>query len=226
MLRGRNPKSMSESIVTATPRELAAFVAGHLGAPVKTALEVDRQLREAGLRSSRGRGPSAARATADDAARLIIALVAVETFGPSTARAVELVERYGALPYDGPSWSRPFSASGSPILAGIVGATFGDALAAVIDATSRDVFSDFAPMRDHIRVAVLGPWPSAEIFVAIGGGTFAATFAAPWGDDAVGYRRHCEKLGREFGTPDVHQTRTITHRTILEVGALLRGEDR
>ncbi len=224
MLLGRTPKNMSES--SATPRELAAFIAGHLGAPVKTALEVDRQLREAGLRSSRGRGPSAARATADDAARLIIALVAVETFGPSTTRAVELVERYADLPYEGPAWSTPLSASDRPLLATIVGKPFGGALATVIEAAARDVFSDWETIRDSIRIAVIGPWPSAEIFVAIGGGTFAATFAAPWGDDAVGYRRHCEKLGREFGTPDVHQTRTITHRTILEVGALLRGDDR
>jgi hypothetical protein len=58
----------------ATPNELIAMVAKLEGLPEPAVARVAGRLREAGLISQSGRGPSAARATAADAANLLIAV--------------------------------------------------------------------------------------------------------------------------------------------------------
>jgi len=62
----------------ATPGKLIAVIANALEIPERTVIVHDRKLSEAGLRSKKGRGPSAAQVTYQDAAYLIIAVVASE----------------------------------------------------------------------------------------------------------------------------------------------------
>ena len=59
----------------ATPGQMVQTMADVLGIPAATVSQYDRQLAEAGLRTTGGRGPSAAKVGATDAANLLIAIL-------------------------------------------------------------------------------------------------------------------------------------------------------
>jgi hypothetical protein len=77
----------------ATPGALVKAMAEVLGLPEATVTQYDRQLSEDGLRSKSGRGSSAAKVTARDAASLLIAIVA----SPSIKAASQTCITYGDL---------------------------------------------------------------------------------------------------------------------------------
>lgn len=74
----------------ASPGQLVEVMADVLGVPVTTARVHDRHLAVAGLRSMHGRGIGAAKVTAGDAARLLVAILGSLTLADS----VETVKRY------------------------------------------------------------------------------------------------------------------------------------
>src|SRR5438045_1180003 len=81
----------------ATPGQLVKELAEVVGAPVATVAAHDRNLRNAGLRTVRGRGLSAPRATARDAASLLTAVLAAGFVGGSqVAESALAVQRYSA----------------------------------------------------------------------------------------------------------------------------------
>ena len=73
--------------------ELLKFIADHFKMPHNSAVVYARVAREAGLLSQAGYGRAAARAVADDAGALIIALV----LSPSPARAADYIRDFGGL---------------------------------------------------------------------------------------------------------------------------------
>jgi hypothetical protein len=81
----------------ATPGQLVECVAKALNVQQATVVLYDRVLAENGLRSKSGRGKSAAKVTAQDAANLLIAMVGNASDGINSAAAI--VERFSRLKY-------------------------------------------------------------------------------------------------------------------------------
>jgi hypothetical protein len=72
-------------------------MADTLGVPRATVAQYDRVLAENGLRSSGGRGLSAAKVTAADAANLLIAIMASPISGAAIKDAAKTCKSYGGL---------------------------------------------------------------------------------------------------------------------------------
>lgn len=125
----------------ATPKQLVEKIAELTGVPLGTVILHDRNLLNAGLRSEgqRGRGKSVASST--DAANLLIALAGSRNVKDSA----DTVRMYAPIP------------ANKPIMLGeeVRGQTFGDALAALLEAP-RGICGSFVVM-------LLGPWPVARI---------------------------------------------------------------
>jgi hypothetical protein len=81
----------------ATPGQLVECVAAALNMSHATVVLYDRVLAENGLRSKGGRGKSAAKVTAEDAANLLIAIAGTSSGGIATA--ARTVELYSGLRY-------------------------------------------------------------------------------------------------------------------------------
>jgi hypothetical protein len=81
----------------ASPGELVAVMADTLGVPRATVAQYDRVLAENGLRSSGGRGLSAAKVTAADAANLLLAIVGSPISGAAIKEAAKTCKSYGGL---------------------------------------------------------------------------------------------------------------------------------
>lgn len=137
----------------ASPKELVQVVARETGVSEATVIVHDRNLALAGLRSVGGRGRAAARMTYQDAANLIIAVAASRNVKDSA----KTVEAYAPLPASSPL---TFDDDGVQVLRG---ATFGDALAAFLEAVpaARSDFGD--PENAYVKVYLYGPRPEAKI---------------------------------------------------------------
>ena len=137
----------------ASPKELVQVVARETGVSEATVIVHDRNLALAGLRSVGGRGRAAARMTYRDAANLIIAVAASRNVKDSA----KTVEAYAPLPAIEPLI---FDDDGREV---VRGETFGDALAALLEAVpaNRDLYRD--PEVGSVDVCLYGPRPSATI---------------------------------------------------------------
>ena len=82
----------------ASPGELVRTIAEVLGIPEATVTVLDRNLVVAGLRTKRGRGPSAAEVTTLDGARLLIAGILSPAPVTSTAEVVGWYSQLVAKP--------------------------------------------------------------------------------------------------------------------------------
>jgi hypothetical protein len=85
-------------VTMATPGQLINTMAEILGVPVPTVAQYDRQLAEAELRTVSGRGRSAAKVNAVDAANLLITIMGSPISGPTIAAAQETCMQMGDLP--------------------------------------------------------------------------------------------------------------------------------
>jgi hypothetical protein len=90
------------------PRDLVRAVSKVLGLPEETVVQHDRQLAEHGYRTSGGRGRSAAKVTTDDAAKLLVAVLAAPVSGPIVRNTVATFEKYAFLP----AWIQNFNEPG------------------------------------------------------------------------------------------------------------------
>src|SRR5690606_10667084 len=108
----------------ATPKELVAKIAAMTGVPEGTVIQHDRNLSVAGLRTVGGRGRAAATVTYQDAANLLIAVAGSRNVKDS----VKTVQEYAELKARDPM---VFDDDGKDV---IRGRTFGDALAALLEA--------------------------------------------------------------------------------------------
>src|SRR5258705_2750991 len=85
-------------VLMATPGQLVKCIAEALSIPEPSVVQYDRLLAENGLRSKGGRGTSAAKVTAGDAANLLIAIMGSPVIGASIKPAIEGCKIYGCLP--------------------------------------------------------------------------------------------------------------------------------
>jgi hypothetical protein len=215
----------------ATPGDLVRTMAELLGIPVATVVQYDRQLAEAGLRSKRGRGTSAAAITAADAATLLIAIAAAPLSGPTLKDAVRSCQAYGSLPI---RWeaSRPkrFRNFGLPTLASLRREhCLHDALSVLIDGAARGEFFKI-PVRGQRPITKAdafcgarfeGPHPWAEIVADATLGD-----SQKWDVARLVYATPNDprrKLGREQRehSGDLFQIRGVSFRTIRGLGDLL-----
>ena len=121
----------------ATPGQLVRTMADVLGIPPTTVAQFDRQLAEAGLRTVGGRGTSAAKVTATDAANLLIAVLGSPLSGPSIKAAKQTCETFGSLQTRERSEPQKFRQVRLLSLATLpIKHTFREALAALIQGAS------------------------------------------------------------------------------------------
>lgn len=146
--------------MTATPGQLKAKVAELFRLPANAVDYPWRVLREAGLVSKGGRGPSAAKVTAKDAALLLIAVA-----GPLPASdVVTAVRRYADLPLQVWPDAKPVVDS-LPIPAPVATATtFIEALTALI-ASAAD--GTMAKARADALAAQPGPYPVNHFLIEV-----------------------------------------------------------
>lgn len=213
----------------ATPGELIEATAVALGVPEPTVFQYDRTLAEHGLRSKRGRGRSAPKVTARDAANLLIAAVATPVSGWSTKHAARACQYYACLamvagPADKrerPDWLMRLNLPRRH--------SFGEALAALIENSGR--FEDFAASKAkalpaRLRVSLEGPRRRAEIVSSIRSDD-------PYKDELRKTRTviYQERKGsgraveqRHTASGDLTLRASITLNTIHQLGSLLKDE--
>jgi hypothetical protein len=227
-----------------SPGEMVSVVAKVLGLPEATVVVHDRNLAVAGLRSKGGRGRSAARMTASDAASLLI----VVTASSLVKNTVETWHDYAHLLAEKSVLTAPdgfrFNEEGAwelerVPLRGLLELPpkhrFLEALAALLrsvadgsldEAREELNFRPIGPDIDtafHIAVRFQGPFPASTI--EIGGSTgFSETmyysghswFGAGFGTDV-------DKVFREkYGGGDIKQVREFTDTTVYTVGNALK----
>jgi hypothetical protein len=209
----------------ATPGQLVKTAAMALGLPLPTVRQYDRLLSAAGLRSKGGRGNSAARVTALDAANLLIAVVASPVAGPTVKEAVHTCENYGRLKVLArASRTDRFSVFGLPALARLPrGHSLRAALCTLIDGVGHGETLKFPGIPECIDqflgIRFDGPEPWAEIYAdgSIGRGTQVARLVYARPPTAAASHRH------ETKRSDLHQTRNISFITIRALGSLIAG---
>jgi hypothetical protein len=211
----------------ATPGQLVEAMAFSLGISVATVTQYDRQLAESGLRSKGGRGTSAAKVTARDAANLLIAVAASPVAGPTVKEAVRTCEAYGSLKaLRRASWRTDrLPKFGLPTLASLpAGHSLREALSVLIDAAGKgEIFQ--IPDREGpltadfcFGVTFQGPEPWAEILAdgSVGQGKRSQTARLVYSSARLRKRRP-PRGG------DLQQIRGISFATIRTLGSLISG---
>lgn len=186
----------------ATPKDLIASVAELTGVPIATVIVHDRNLAEAGLRTPALRGRGVSRVTYQDAANLLIAVAASRNVKDS----VKTVRDYAELNAD----------SGMQFGEEVRGRTFGDALAALLEAvpTTPERFSGRDSRSDEIVVSIYGPDLSAQIDVRRHGEP-----ARRWQFDTRGWPKSDRPR-----SGDLTYIAQFTHATLGHVGTLVAGD--
>ncbi len=188
----------------ATPKDLVAQIARQTGVPEGTVILHDRNLMNAGLRSEgqRGRGKSVVNFT--DAANLLIAVAGSRNVKDSA----KTVSEYAPLVASSPL---VFDDGGAEVRRG---KTFGDALAALLEAvpSNRDAYVD--PEQGSVDVFLYGPIPSARIEWRVGGRS-----------DIIRYNGPERKRGDPYPpVADLQFIAQFTQVTIGHVGELVAGD--
>jgi hypothetical protein len=160
-----------EGLQMATPGTLVKTMSDVLGLPEATVTQYDRRLSESGLRSKSGRGSSAARVTARDAANLLIAILGSLVVGGSIKTAPAICSTFGDLrALNEPSWSARFTELGLPALGSMPsGHSFVEALTTLIGSAAGGETFTVPDGRTNLQegfafdLEVAGPDPSATI---------------------------------------------------------------
>jgi hypothetical protein len=226
----------------ATPGQLVKCVAEALSIPVPTVVQYDRLLAENGLRSKGGRGTSAAKVTAVDAANLLIAIMGSPIVGASIKPAIEVCKTYGRLPVKvgvekASEYPKIFRSLGLTTLSKLpTSHTLRDGVAALIEGASvgESLIIDYedggepgsSPETDwFVGLRIDGPTPWADIIAdaSLGDGTTEGTTRYQVGRFV--YHNIKRTPGGTFKArrEDIHQSRRITYKTIRRIGALLAG---
>jgi len=222
----------------ATPGQLVKCIAEALSIPEASVVQYDRLLAENGLRSKGGRGTSAAKVTAVDAANLLIAIMGSPVIGASIKPAIEVCRTYGRLPLKVGGTSEnleTFSTLGLPTVSKLpTSHTLRDGIAALIEAASvgERLIIDFedgeqpvsGPETDrHVSIRIDGPTPWADITAdaSLGDGTPEGTTRYQAGRFVYHNIRRTPAGIFKRREEDFHQTRWITFKSIRRIGALL-----
>jgi len=208
----------------ASPGELISAMAATLGLSEATIFQFDRQLAEAGLRSKSGRGRSAARVTANDAANLLIAIAATPLSGAGPKDAAFTCATFGALPVQtAPPSSEVFAQLGLPCLTGlpqrhnaitalttlIAGTVQGEEFGIPVEGKLTRLDAKFA-------VEFLGPEPRMHL---VGDATLGEPGHGPFA--RLMYFRRMEQKHASTES-DLAQQRMVTFRTIRAVANAIR----
>ncbi len=153
----------------ASPKELVQVVARETGVSEATVTVHDRNLALAGLRSVGGRGRAAARMTYTDAASLIIAVAGSRSVKDSARTVREYAPLIATMPL-------VFVEDGRDV---VRGETFGDALAAFLEAVPANRGSYADPQQGSVEVHLYGPKPEASIEWRINGEVSTIKYAQP-----------------------------------------------
>lgn len=212
--------------MTATPGQLKETVADLFRLPTKAVDYPWRALREAGLVSKGGRGPSAAKVTATDAALLLIAVA-----GPlPAADVVTAVRRYAELPLQVWPDAKPTDdtlAIPTPVA---TATKFVDALAALIasaaDGSMAKVRADaleaqsgsFRINHFMIEVSLYGAYPQAAFRVLAHRASAERMFSALPTDIAVLRDWKSDQVGDDSDLATVNR---FGGRTIWRLGELI-----
>ena len=221
----------------ASPGELVRKLSELLGIPEPTIVLHDRNLVMAGLRSKTGRGKSAARMTARDAAHLLIAVL-----GSSQVKdSVETVRRYRETRFI-KIVSGGYDDSASAVLRDLPpDHSFVDAIEALVAAAAdgsleiamhvieAEVEGKKIGYNAVIEITVQTPGELGDIAIrgrASGHGRYALPSPFnqhfPLRPSAEEVEAWKQKLNDDYVDGDLTQYRKITDKTILELGQLLR----
>jgi hypothetical protein len=226
----------------ATPGQLVECIATALNLPHPTVVQYDRLLAENGLRTKGGRGTSAAKVTARDAANLLLAILGSPVAGASIKPAIEVCKTYGRLPIKlggSTQTMKTFRRLGFATVAKLpTSHTLRDGVAAVIEGacagesliipTEPDVEGEplSGPENDwFVSITLDGPTPWAQIIADASLGDVRKT-------EMARFVYHNIKRDRDGGfwappgSGDLHQSRNITFKTIRRIGELLAEDDR
>jgi hypothetical protein len=213
----------------ATPGQIVQTLAQATGVPHATVAQFDRVLAENGLRSSGGRGPSAARVTSRDVANLLLAIMGSPISGAAIKEAPRTCRVYGSLPnLEHAAKRENLVAYGLSSLARLPEKhTLHQALVSLIEGARSEQFLDHpltgAPSSDLDMLFDLrldSPRLSAEISVV----------PSPLADDPRKYlvrfiyaKAFEKKKKRDFQSEldDLTQTRRVTYKTIRLIAATL-----
>lgn len=179
--------------------QLIEAVADALGVDVATVVTHDRNLVAAGMRSKGGRGKSAAKMTATDAANLLIAVVGSEQVRGS----VETVQRFGSLVAVG-------QRSGVPLPILDAGHTFSDALTGIIETFRSEGFRGAGEI--YWDIEMRRPNFEAKVSGVIGGRNPEAEYRPA--------------KGQAHDPPSSGDLRVIVRfssTTLWQIGEILRG---
>lgn len=163
----------------AHPGLLVETIADALGVPRQTVIQHDRELAASGYRRKGGRGRSAVHVTTDDAANLLIAVVAAPVSGPVVKETVATFERYAFLPAWKEMYHEPADWSELKVLSELSkGHNLSSALSAIIRGYSNgdfakvdNIWRSFAPStigdpgHVSVQVHIEGPTPAASIAI-------------------------------------------------------------
>ena len=218
-------------IPMATPGQLVECIATSLNLPLPTVVVYDRLLAENGLRSKGGRGTSAAKVTAKDAANLLLAILGSPVAGASIKPAIEVCKAYGRLPVKlgGDSQTlKMFRKLGFPTLAKLPPShTLRDGIAAVIDGAcvGEGLIIPVEPEEGEplsgpdndwfLNITLEGPTPWAQIIADASLGEARSPEMARF----VYSNMKRDRASR--GSGDLHQSRHISFKTIRRIGGLL-----
>lgn len=181
----------------ATPKQLVEKISELTGVPIGTVTLHDRNLLVAGLRSEGQRGRGKSVVTYQDAANLLIALAGSRNVKDSA----ETVRMYSPLVADAPLDFED----------GVRGETFGDALAALIEALPNDRESYRDPEQGRIQVNLFGPDPGARIEWVVG--------------EKSGLHQYGSWASTEPSSmPDLTWVSGFTQVTIGHVGEMIKGD--
>ena len=232
----------------ASPGELVKTIADVLGVPEASVVVHDRNLVVAGLRTKGGRGRSAAKMTALDAANLLIGVAAssvvketvetVQDYADLPSRGGETSTRKDAHSFDNngnppPTWNLP----GFPIpaLQSLPEHhTFRSALVGLIEAatdgTLRDAIKNLRPFSEEhripshwaIEVILWGPYPQAAIRIYCNDFSEKHHYSAiPTDFDAL--KKWSDEMTAKGGDGDLKQIREFSAKTIFALGDLLKS---
>lgn len=179
----------------ATPKQLVEKIAELTGVPVGTVILHDRNLLTAGLRTEGQRGRGKSVVTYEDAANLLIAVAGSRNVKDSP----DTVRLYAPL------------VAGRPLDFGeeVRGKTFGDALAALLEAVLADRDN---PEHGSVDVWLFGPNPEARIIWKVSDRSNTIDYRVPY------------KRGQKRVFADLEFIAKFTQVTIGHVGDMIRQD--
>lgn len=209
--------------IMASPGGLVAVIADTLGVPRGTVAQYDRVLAENGLRSSGGRGLSAAKITAADAANLLIAIMGSPISGAAIKEAAKTCEVYGALPWiDTVRERQKLRSYGFKRLADLPAEhSLREALIILIEGAVPDASGYYAGAGCSVRIELMSPFPWAGISIRDSAKPVEAGAMMAYHQRFKGARS--PKMYMYPAQKDLQQTRQVTFETVKRLAAIVQS---